>query len=72
MLQCFFLAPESGFGDIWITAEGNRSGNAKAPRSWSGRGQDMSLEPDVKDQEVRFWIGCASAWEGDENPGWSG
>ena len=72
MLQCFFLVPESGFGDSWITAEGNRSGNAKAPRSWSGRGQDMSLKPVVKDQEVRCRTECASDWKSGENPGWSG
>ena len=69
MLQCFFLVPNCGFGDSWITAEGNRSGNAKAPRSWSGWGQDMSLEPDVKGQEVRRRTGCASAGEGGGNPG---
>lgn len=72
MLQCFFLEPRARFGDSWITAEGNRSGNAKAPRSWSGRGRDMSPEPNVKDQEVRRRNECASFWKGVGNPGWSG
>lgn len=72
MLQCFFLERNGPIGDSQITAEGNRSGVAKAPRSWSGRERDMRPDPDVKVQEVRRRNGCASVWESVENPGRNG
>lgn len=53
MLQCFFLVGPGCSGDSCLTAEGNRSGNAKAPRSRSDQVRDMSPDMIAKDHGGR-------------------